>query len=363
MIPRRKITLFWSLLGTCLILSAIKLLDRPEPGLNFFPPTAYLSDHERKEAIKFSIYEVLFDYGIRVDWIKGDSQIKTVHVPKDLSIVEPYVALVSRVRELGGQLVRAETNPFQDRMTLEATYKNESLFQLTFIKDSELQRTSGRIAIVIDDFGYSNSSLVQDFLNLPQKINYAIIPGLTYSAEIARAVSEKNRDVLVHLPMEPKNGKFDKDDYDYSLLVDMDAKQIRERVQSAIRSLPQAVGLNNHMGSMATEDADLLAILMEELKKSGLFFLDSRTSANSQAFAWAKKMKVPCTLNNVFLDKIPEEPFIRGQLTLLGEMASRTGTAVGIGHPDKLTLKVLQAELPKLEKRGFQFVSVSQIVE
>lgn len=363
MMPRWKINFFGTLLAICLILSAIRLLDRPEPGLNFFPPTAYLSEHERKEKIRFSIYEVLFDYGIRVDWIKGDSQIKTVRVPGDLAMVEPYVALVSRVQELGGHLVQAETNPFQDRMTVTATYKSEPMFQLTFVKEPELLRTNGKIAIVIDDFGYTNSSLVQDFINLPQKINYAVIPGLTYSAEIAQAVAEKKRDVLVHLPMEPRNGKFDVDDYDYSLLVEMDANQIRERVQSAIRSLPQAVGLNNHMGSMATENGDLLAILMEALKESGLFFLDSRTSANSQAFAWAKKMQVPCSLNNVFLDKIEEEPFIQGQLTLLGEMSARAGTAIGIGHPNELTLKVLQAELPKLEKRGFQFVSLSQIVE
>lgn len=363
MIPRWKINLLWSLLTACLILTAIKLLDRPEPGLNLFSPTASLSDQERKEEIRFSPYKTLLDFGIRVDWISGDQHSKTVEVPADLAMVEPYAALVARVRKLGGVIRRAETNPFQDRMMLEVAYKDESLFALTLVKNPDLKRLSGKIAIVIDDFGYSNGQLVQDFIGLPQKITYAIIPGLPHSSDIANAVLKKERDVLIHLPMEPRNGNFNANDYNFSLLVEMNETQIRERVQGAIRSIPQAVGLNNHMGSMATENETLLAILMEELKKAGLFFLDSRTSANSQAFSWAKKMDVPCSLNNVFLDKIQEEPFIRGQLTLLGEMAARSGTAVGIGHPNEVTLKVLKEELSNLEKRGFQFVSVSQIVE
>lgn len=347
----------------CLFLIAIKMLDRPEPGLNFFPNSRRMTNDQRREALKFSAYNVLFDFGIRVDWISGHSRFKTVRVPEDLAMIEPYVAIMAKIEKLGGTILKAETNPFGDRMVVEVGLGNESLFQLTLIKDSNLRRTKGRIAIVIDDFGYSFGSRVEGFLALNQEITFSVLPGLDFSEKIALAAVDRDREVMIHLPMEPKNGKFNHNDYDYALLTGMNETEIRKRVRTAISSVSFAKGLNNHMGSMATENDELLSILMDEIKKANLFFLDSMTTPNSKGFSWAQKLKVPCALNNTFLDAIEEEPFIRQQVNLLAEIAARTGEAIGIGHPHELTLKILQEELPKLERRGFQFVSVSEIVE
>lgn len=359
-LPRGKVRLFWTLLVSSLVLGSIKLLDRSEPGLNVFPKYV-VNEHQQKEMLKFSFYRVLFDFGIRVDWISGDSYYKTVHIPKDLAIVEPYAGLVTRFLELGGTLLKAESNPLGDKKVIEVGLNQESLFQLTLVEDSKISRVNGEIAIVIDDFGNSFRSWVEDFLNLEQTVTVSILPGLRYSEKIAQAAFERKLDVMVHLPMEPQNGRFKSDDF--MLLTNMEEEEIRRRIRKAIRSVPHAKGLNNHMGSLATIDEQLLSTTMDEIKQAGMFFLDSRTNPKSLGYSVAQSKKIPCGMNDTFLDAIEEEPFIRQQVNLLAEIASRNGQAIGIGHPNKVTLKVLQEELPKLEKRGFQFVSVSELVK
>jgi len=359
-LPRWKTKLFWSLSVLCLILTSLKLLDRPEPGLSFFS-SSVTNDYSQEEALKFSVYRVLFDFGIRVDWITGDHRSKTVLVPADLPIVAPYTTLITRFGELGGTLIKAESNPAGDRLTVEVGLKGKSLFQVTLLKDPELKRFAGKIAIVIDDFGYSFSSLVKDFIKLDQEITLSILPGLDYSKKIAQAGFEAKQDVMLHLPMEAKNDEVGFDGL--TLRTGLSETEIRDRVRKAVRGLPHITGLNNHMGSLATEDEKLLSVMMDEVKKTGLFFLDSHTNFKTRAYGVAKKKGVPCAINDTFLDAIEEEPFIREQVYLLAEIASRKGQAIGIGHPEKLTLKVLKKELPKLERRGFQFVGVSELVK
>jgi polysaccharide deacetylase 2 family uncharacterized protein YibQ len=345
----------------CFILAAIKLFDRPEPGLQIFPQLPEVTDHSKIEALRFSVYEVLFDFGIRVDWIAGDSESKTVRVPADLPLVEPYCALAAKFRQLGGKLLRADVNPFGDRAVIEVGLKKERILQITLESDPRLARSAGKIAVVIDDFGYSFSTVIKGFLNLDYPITFAILPGLEHSAAIADSAFARNREVIIHLPMEPKNGKVNKDEY--ILLTQMDEQEIRQRVRRAMAAIPHARGLNNHMGSLATEDGRVLAPMMDEIKNAGLFFLDSRTDNSSQAYTWAQKLNIPSGINDTFLDAIREEPFIREQINLLAEISARQGSAIGIGHPEKLTFTVLRDELPKLEKRGFKFVSISEVIK
>ncbi len=359
-LPRWKMRLLWSLLVLCLILTSLKLLDGPKPALSFFS-SSEVNDDSQEEALKLSVYGVLFDFGIQVDWITGDSHFKTVLVPADLPIVVPYTALVTRFGELGGALIKAESNPGGDRLTVEVGLKGKSLFQVTLLKDPELRRLAGKIAIVIDDFGYSFSSLVKGFIELDQEITLSILPGLDYSRKIAQAGFDAKQGVILHLPMEAKNDEVGFDDL--ILRTGLSETEIRDRVRKAVRGLPHIIGLNNHMGSLATEDEKLLSVMMDEVKRSGLFFLDSHTNFKTRAYSVAGKRGVPCAINDTFLDAIAEEPFIREQVYLLAEIASRKGQAIGIGHPEKLTLQVLKEELPKLERRGFQFVSVAELVK
>ncbi len=361
MVALWKIRLLWTQLILALILVAIRVLDRPEPGLNFLPPHPRPTDYDREEAIRLAFYEVLLGYGIRVDWISGDSRSKIVRIPIDLPVLEPYTELAARFRELGAQILQAESDAFDENMTLALAIEHQPFMNVVLRRDASIARTAGRIALVIDDFGYTFNSEIKNFLELKHTFTVSIIPGLQYSAAVANAAHERNRQVMIHLPMEPKNGKIDRDDY--VLLTEMGENEIRDRVRRAVTAIPHAVGLNNHMGSLATENDTLLASMMAEVSKTGLFFLDSRTDPGTRAHFWAQKFGIPTAVNDVFLDAIPEAPFIRQQILYLAEIAGRRGGAIAIGHPQELTLKVLQEELPKLEKRGFRLVNVSEMMK
>ncbi len=364
-IPDWKIRAFWALFLAAIILGATRLwfeVSATVLDASREDSAKHISqaDSSKKETLRFSIYRVLFDLGVRTEWLEGTDYDKIVRVPGDLPVDVAYTEFVSTFESLGGTLRRAEINARGDRWLIEVGYGVESLFKVTLVGDPDIARVRGKIAIVIDDFGYSFNSRVRAFLDFEQGITISVMPGLEYSGKVAAIASEKGKDVLIHMPMEPESGDIPSDDF--VLLNSMSAKDIRARVRAAIKALPQARGLNNHMGSSATVNEKLLKEVMTELKKSGLLFLDSKTSRSTVAHKVARKAKVPWALNDLFLDAILEEPFVRDQITNLADLAVREGSAIGIGHPGDVTLRVLQEELPRLEKKGFQFVGISELV-
>lgn len=343
-----------------LLLGLLVALTRLESVFEFSLPRP-LSASEKKAALRFSPYPVLFDYGIRANWISGDSTHKRIRIPRDLPMVEAYTALVNRFRELGGTLLLAESQPPADRMVIEVAFKKDTLFKLTLVQDDDLVRHKAYIVIVIDDFGNAFNDEVKRFLALRPRVSVAVMPGLKYSQQIAEQATENKLDVLIHMPMEPLTSDFESDD---SMLLDgMSAEEIIRRTTEAIGELPQAKGMNNHMGSKFTAEKEGMLPLMQTLGEHDLFFLDSMTNPASVGCAVATDAQVPCVQNNIFLDAREDAPFIRDQVLALAERAWRKGSAVGIGHPKPETLQVLEQELPILEKRGFRFLKISQFVK
>lgn len=359
---RLKLRLVVALSLSALLLSVARMLYQAHwEGQLFAPGWTQGPSHSDAEALRFSLYRVLFDYGIRVDWISGDTRHKTVRIPKDLAPVSAYAALVNEIRRLGGEILIAEASPSGETMELEVGLDAAPLFRVTLVYDRGIQRTNGKIAVVIDDFGFFYDDLIKGFLNLEQRITFSILPDLANSRRIAEAAAGRRHDVLIHMPMEPERNDFKADGH--MLLTNMSPDEIRMRVRQAISLIPYASGLNNHMGSRATAHEALLIPLMTELAAAGLCFLDSRTSPQSVAFEVARELKIPCARNDTFLDSIAEEPYIRQQLYYLADLAAQRGWSVGIGHPNERTLKVMREELPRLEKRGFMFVGLSDLVK
>lgn len=357
-IPPGKLNLFYALLVTAFLLASLKLVLWVKPDL--FVAQSVVDMEKAREDLRFSLYSVLFEYGIRVDWISGDNDSKHVRIPGDLAIHEPYAALVSKFRELGGTLKDASSTPSGNRMAIEVAYRGDPVFNVTLLADESIKRVGGEIAIIIDDLGNSFKGSVRKFLELEHEISISVLPGLRYSEEISNVASNKGVEVLLHLPMEP--GKEDYPAEEWILTMDLSAEEIRKRTRNALKTVPSAVGVNN-MGAKAAAHPELLKELMLELKKQDLFFLDSMANPVSQACKIARNLKVPTVTNNTFLDSIEEAPFVRKQVHLLGEIASRNGHAVGIGHANELTFRILKEEMPRLEKLGFRFVWVSQLTQ
>jgi hypothetical protein len=217
----------------------------------------------------------------------------------------------------------------------------------------------GKIAIVIDDWGYNLNNLA-----LARQIRYpvtcAVLPNLKNSKLVSTSLHELGFEIILHLPMEPKEQyKLERN----TVTVSLGAQDIRRIIAEDLQTLAFVKGVSNHMGSRVTESRATCEIVFKELSKRNLYFLDSYVTSASVAFSLARKMGLKCAKRDVFLDNRNDPEYIRQQVRLLKKLASSRGVAIGIGHDRKTTLKVLSEMIPQLAKEGYKFVFVSEVVK
>ncbi|MBQ8436445.1 MAG: divergent polysaccharide deacetylase family protein, partial [Alphaproteobacteria bacterium] len=133
--------------------------------------------------------------------------------------------------------------------------------------------------------------------------------------------------------------------------------------EKMLNKFHQISGINNHMGSLFTEHAEKLAPVMDILRRRGLFFLDSKTSAKSVAKQVAADYAVAYAHRHVFLDNTNEKDYVLKQLALTERIARRNGYAVAIGHPKHATFLALKEWLPTLKQKNIKMLPLSQVVK
>jgi len=220
-------------------------------------------------------------------------------------------------------------------------------------------KSGPKLAIILDDMGYDRSAADAAFaLQFP--ITLSVIPHLPHSAEVAEEAYRRGDQVLLHLPMEAEAGETKAEPIE--LRVGMKADQVERDLDSMLETVPHAAGVNNHQGSRATADAKLMGELMPALRRRGLFFVDSRTTAATVAYDAAERAGVRSASRKVFLDDTANRDAILSQLDLAARDATRDGFAIAIGHPHPATIAALVEAAPRLEASGVSFVFVSEIV-
>ncbi|AXP37284.1 divergent polysaccharide deacetylase family protein [Haemophilus influenzae] len=201
-----------------------------------------------------------------------------------------------------------------------------------------------KLAIVIDDVGYHLKEDAAIFA-MPREISVAIIPAAPYARARNQEAKSQGRDILIHMPMQPISAiKIE----DGGLHLGMSAAQVNDRVNTAKNIVRDAIGMNNHMGSAATADPQLMTYLMTALQEKHLFFLDSRTIGKSVAGKIAKEQGVRSLDRHIFLDDSNEFADVQRQFKAAIHYARKHGSAIAIGHPRPNTIAVLQAGLRNL---------------
>ncbi|HEX7182791.1 MAG TPA: divergent polysaccharide deacetylase family protein [Thermoanaerobaculia bacterium] len=215
------------------------------------------------------------------------------------------------------------------------------------------------VALVIDDLGRSVDDLVPlERLGVP--VTYAVLPFEEQTPAVVSALRSRGEEILLHLPMEPKNGE---DPGPGALRLGMSDEELRSNTLAALQAVPGAAGVNNHMGSGLSADERSMSTILDLLASRGLFFLDSRTSADSVGYRTALSKGVPAAERQVFLDRDPRPEAIQEQFERLLQVARERGAAVAIGHPYPETLMVLASMVPKAREKGYEFVPVSYLLD
>lgn len=216
------------------------------------------------------------------------------------------------------------------------------------------------ISVIIDDLG-DNWPAADRSLQLPGRVTYSILPHTPYAALIAETAHSRNKEVMLHQPMQAVNGKALGLG---GLTLNMSRRQFLRILRSNIKSIPHVKGINNHMGSLLTRHPGHMKWLMYEMKRhGGLYLVDSRTTEESVIPMLARESDlVAVSSRDIFLDSQRNPEFIRLQFARGLALARRTGSAILIGHPYPETLTVLEDLLPALASEGIQLVPVSEAI-
>ena len=218
----------------------------------------------------------------------------------------------------------------------------------------------GTVAIIIDDMG-SSLQEARELLTIHVPLTFSIIPGLPKAKAVAEAARGAGMKVMVHLPMEPQGYPTQRLE-ENGLLVEFSAEEIAARTEALLAAVPAAVGANNHMGSRFTEQEEKMLPVLQVLKDRGLYFVDSRTTPRSVAFAMAERLGVKTATRNVFLDNEQDVAAIKKQLYAAAKLARAKGGVIAICHPHPATIQALREGLPELQSSGIRFVTAGELV-
>ena len=194
------------------------------------------------------------------------------------------------------------------------------------------------VAIIIDDMGY-HKKVGEELLALPMNLTFSFLAAAPHTPELEEKAFQTGRNVLLHLPMEPKGKQWDPGPG--ALLLGQSKEEQKLLFEQNLAAVPHAVGVNNHMGSRYTEDRAAMDSLMVLVRREGLFFVDSATTAKSMGQAAARAAGVPTARRHVFLDNVHSQDKVCKQLQNLVLRAEKHGWAIGIGHPNDATLAAL----------------------
>ena len=217
-----------------------------------------------------------------------------------------------------------------------------------------------KIAIIIDDLGYQRE-IAERIINLNFPITISILPFLPNSQSIVEMAKEKNISILLHLPMEPHNSNINPGKG--AIYSSMNEEEIKTKIRAVFQDLPDIDGMNNHMGSKVTEDREIMKIILSEIQKRDLFFIDSMTSPNSVGYELSKQMGIKTAYRSVFLDNNQDKDYIRQQIKILKELALKNNKVIAIGHPYCNTIDVLMEAGLELQAEGIKIVRLEELLE
>jgi polysaccharide deacetylase 2 family uncharacterized protein YibQ len=357
----------------CCFWSGNSNVSRPPPYEEIYIKTTPLSTEIRK--IDYAIHESLY----RNNDPKGHLFFSSVH-PRhqngyvwdftELSVkcasvrsaLELQRSVVNALIRLGSEITVKAERQTDDGILCHVFAKGLYTHRIIFEFDHRQPFTGDarpKIAIIIDDLGY-DADMAASFIQLDLPLSFSVLPSAPFTQVVLETLNGERHDVMLHLPMEPKDYPTI-DPGPGALLLSMDEHEIRDRIRQDLSEVPESIGVNNHMGSSFTEHPAKMRVVLEELKKRSLFYVDSRTSNATVGFRLARKMGIPTGKRSVFLDHELTSGAMKIQMERLFSIARQRGAAIGIAHPHPETLKALKEFLPTL-RTEFQVVPVSELL-
>lgn len=219
------------------------------------------------------------------------------------------------------------------------------------------------LVFVIDDAGM-NAEYTKRYASLPFPLTIAVLPKLLHSKDCAYIVRSSGKELILHQPMQSLNHNIDPGPGKIS--VDMSFSQISSIINENLAEIgPGVKGLNNHEGSEVTEDVLRIGAVLDVCLENKIYFLDSRTTANTKAPQAALERDMTIfEKSGPYIDNIVSREAMLKEIYKSLEAANKNGSSIVIAHVDKsaeILPKLLEQMYPYLLKAGYRFATPSTL--
>lgn len=202
-----------------------------------------------------------------------------------------------------------------------------------------------RVALIISGAGLDQDATLHLLNDLPGAIDVAFSAYMPESLEdqFAARARQTGHECLQSVPMEP--GAYPlAEEGSHSLLTGADFDQNRQNLEFALSRLPGCIGAtgasDGMMGEHYAQNATNFDMVLNEVSKRGLLYLDPRTGAPALDQADPNTYRVV----DMIVDQTPNpedivtSDIIDQRLALLEHLAAVRGAAIGLAGPPKPVL-------------------------
>lgn len=217
---------------------------------------------------------------------------------------------------------------------------------------------SPKIAVMFDDGG-QNIVQLKKVLELKFPITVAVMPGLAHSKESGALVRKSGNELFLHQPMQAVNLKVNPGPR--AIGPDMTVLEINSLLKENISEVGPVSGINNHEGSLITEDETRIGAVLQTCDELGISFMDSRTTSQTRVPQAAMSMGYGYYQRDIFLDNEKTRENIIAEVKRGLSIANKKGYVIMIGHVWSCDVlpPVLSELYPVLVKKGYKFTNVS----
>ena len=255
----------------------------------------------------------------------------------------------------------SEQNASKEQSTFEKTAEQAPKYSYSANSHSKLKSHKApnggpKLAIIMDDI--STNAQASELKKLSIKVTPSIFPPEKQhpkSAELAKEFSV----YMVHLPLQALNYTNEKAN---TLRTGDSKEKISQRIKDIKNDFKGVKYINNHTGSGFTSDFKSTLALLDELKNSEIYFIDSLTTNKSTVLDASKKLGLKYAYRDVFLDNEQNVSKILKMINNAVAVAKKDGVAIAICHPYKSTFEALKIA-QKDAFKGVEVVYVDKIYE
>lgn len=217
-----------------------------------------------------------------------------------------------------------------------------------------------RVAIVIGGLGLSQTGTQTAISKLPPEITLGFAPQGNSLGRWMQAARREGHEIVMQVPLEP----FDFPNVNpgrNTLTVEAGADEILKNLRWTLSRTTNYAAVMNYMGARFSTSPEAMGVMMAELGKRGIGYVDDGSSARSLAPETALKNGVPFAAGDAIIDGVQDRGAILDKLDELERTARAKGFAIGTGNAFDVTVDAVASWATEARKRGIEIVPISAV--